>query len=124
PAAPVKTLLDVINYNTAHAGDVPSSVKYGQDLALFSQKFNTAPGSADTLRYQADRASDLSLSKAALDGGLNGPAGVAGTDDDFDAILFSGNSGAGTPAKAGYPSIVVPGGFFDNSNAGGPANFK
>ena len=124
PAAPVKTLLDVINYNIAHAGDVPSSVKYGQDLALFSQKFNTAPGSADTLRYQADRASDLSLSKAALDGVLNGPDGVAGTDDDFDAILFSGNSGANTPARAGYPSIVVPGGFFDNSNAAFPADFK
>jgi amidase len=124
PAAPVKSLLDVINYNTAHAGDVPSSVKYGQDLALFSQKFDTSAGSADTLRYQADRASDLSLSRAALDGVYNGPDGIRGTDDDFDAILFSGNSGANTPARAGYPSIVVPGGFFDNSNAAFPANFK
>ncbi len=124
PAAPVKSLLDVINYNTAHAGDVPSSVKYRQDLALFSQKFNTSPGSADTLRYQADRASDLALSRAALDGVYNGPDGIRGTDDDFDAILFSGNSGANTPARAGYPSIVVPGGFFDNSNAAFPANFK
>ena len=41
----------------------------------------------------------------------NGPDGRRGTPDDVDAILFSGNSGAGTPAKAGYPSIVVPGGF-------------
>jgi amidase len=124
PSAAVKSLQDVITYNIAHAADVPSSVKYGQDLALFSQKFNTAPGSADTLRYQADRASDLSLSRAALDGVYNGPDGVRGTSDDFDAILFSGNSGAATPAKAGYPSIVVPGGFFDNSNAAFPANFK
>jgi amidase len=31
-----------------------------------------------------------------------------------DAFLASGNDLAGTPAKAGYPSIVVPGGFFDN----------
>ncbi len=124
PAAPVKSLLDVVNYNTAHAGDVPSSVKYGQDLALFSQKFNTSPGSADTLRYQADRASDLALSRAALDGVYNGPDGIRGTADDFDAILFSGNSGANTPARAGYPSIVVPGGFFDNSNTAFPADFK
>jgi amidase len=124
PSAAVKTLQDVINYNTAHAADVPSSVKYGQDLALFSQKFNTSPGSSDTLRYQADRASDLSLSTAALDGVYNGPDGVRGTGDDFDAILFSGNSGASTPAKAGYPSIVVPGGFFDNSNAAFPADFN
>jgi amidase len=124
PSAPVKTLQDVINFNIAHAGDVPSSVKYRQDLALFSQKFDTTAGSADTVRYQADRASDLSLSRAALDGVYNGPDGMRGTSDDFDAILFSGNSGANTPARAGYPSIVVPGGFFDNANAGFPADFK
>ena len=35
-------------------------------------------------------------------------------EDDYDALLFSGNSGAGTPAKAGFPSIVVPGGSFPN----------
>ena len=45
---------------------------------------------------------------------LNGTDGVQGTADDYDALLFSGNSGAGTPAKAGYPSIVVPGGTFQN----------
>ena len=33
------------------------------------------------------------------------------TDDDFDALLVSGNSFAGTPAKAGFPSVTVPGGF-------------
>src|SRR5262249_17951379 len=51
PSAPAKTLQDVINFNIAHAADVPSSVKYRQDLALFSQKFNTSPGSAATIRY-------------------------------------------------------------------------
>ena len=30
---------------------------------------------------------------------------------EFDAILASANSFAATPAKAGYPSITVPGGF-------------
>ena len=30
---------------------------------------------------------------------------------DFDAILASANNFAGAPAKAGYPSITVPGGF-------------
>jgi amidase len=43
----------------------------------------------------------------------DGPDGKPKTADDYDALLFSGNSGAGTPAKAGYLSIVVPGGFFD-----------
>jgi amidase len=46
-----------------------------------------------------------------LDALLNGPDGIQGTDDDFDAILFPQNRGAAAPAKAGYPSIVVPGGF-------------
>jgi amidase len=123
-AAPVKTLLDVINFNIAHAGDTPSSIKYGQSLALFSQMFNLSPGSADTLRYQRDRAEDIVRSRGTLDAAYSGPDGLPGTDDDFDALLFSGNSGAGTPAKAGYPSVVVPGGFFDTSNAAFPADFK
>ena len=59
----------------------------------------------------ADRAEDLRRSKLALDGVFNGPDGKQGTADDFDAILHLGNSGAGTPAKAGYPSVAVPGGF-------------
>ena len=110
--APVKSLQDVINYNLAHQ---PSSIKYRQDLALFSQKFDVAPGSADTLRYQADRAEDIVRSRGAIHAVLDGPDGIPGTADDFDALLFSGNSGAGTPAKAGYPSIVVPSGFFVNA---------
>jgi amidase len=113
PSAPMKTLADIIAYNTAHAGDTPSSIKYGQDLAIAAQKYDTttSPPSADTIRYLADRAQDIALSRGALDAVFNGKDGIRGTGDDYDAILFSGNSGAGTPAKAGYPSIVVPGGF-------------
>jgi amidase len=122
--APVKSLQDVINFNIAHAGDTPSSIKYGQALALFSQMFDISAGSADTLRYERDRAEDILRSRGTLDAAYNGPDGLPGTDDDFDALLFSGNSGASTPAKAGYPSVVVPGGFFDNSNAAFPADFK
>src|SRR5262245_12408526 len=58
PGAPVHTLLDVIAYNHAHA---PESIKYGQVLAIESDLFDIAPGSADTLRYQNDRAIDLAL---------------------------------------------------------------
>jgi amidase len=93
---------------------MPAATKYDQDLAQFSQMFGISPGSADTLRYQSDRAEDIARSRKAIADVLNGPDGVAGTADDFDAFLASGNSRAGTPAKAGYPSIVVPGGFFDN----------
>jgi amidase len=63
------------------------------------------------VRFQADRAKDLALTRGGLDAVLNGPDGVAGTRDDFDAILFPQNRGAAAPAKAGYPTVVVPGGF-------------
>ena len=110
-AFPIKSLTDVVNFNIAFG---PGATKYDQDLAIFSDFFDTSAGSADTLRYQSDRAQDITLSRGAIAAILNGPDGIPGTSDDFDAMLFSGNSGASTPAKAGYPSIVVPGGFFDN----------
>jgi len=72
---------------------------------------DVSPGSVDTMRYEADRAEDLARSRGALDGIYNGFDGLRDTDDDINAILFSANSGAGTPARAGYPSITVPGGF-------------
>ena len=117
---PIKSLTDVVNFNIAFG---PAATKYDQDLAIFSDFFDLAPNSADTLRYQSDRAADIVNSRGAIAAVLNGPDGRPGTSDDFDALLFSGNSGAGTPAKAGYPSIVVPGGFFDNNilAAGSPA---
>jgi len=108
---PVRSLEDVVNFNAAH---MPAATKYDQDIAVFSQMYDTSAGSADTLRYQSDRAEDISRSRSAIAAALNGSDGAPGTSDDYDALLFSGNSGAGTPAKAGYPSIVVPGGFFDN----------
>jgi amidase len=121
PAFSIHSLLDVVNFNSAH----PAATVYGQDLAVFSQFFNTAPGSPDTIRYMSDRATDIAKSTAAILGILNGPDGIPGTSDDYDALLFSGNSGAGTPAKAGYPSIVVPSGFFTNVvNPPFPAGFN
>jgi amidase len=111
-----------VNFNIAYG---PGATKYDQDLAIFSEMFDISPGSADTIRYQADRAADIANSRGAIGAVLNGPDGQPGTADDFDALLFSGNSGAGTPAKAGYPSIVVPGGFFDNVvNPPFPAGFN
>ena len=112
PGAPVHTLADVIAYNHAHA---PESIKYGQVLAIESDLFDIAPGSADTLRYQNDRAMDLALSRGGLDAIYNGPDGIPGTADDFDAILFAANRGANIAARAGYPSIVVPAGFVENA---------
>lgn len=108
PNAPVHTLSDIIAFNNAHAA---VALKYGQAIFLAANQLDTSPGSADTQRYLADRALDLALTRTGLDAVLNGPDGLQGTDDDFDAILFPQNRGAAAPAKAGYPSIVVPGGF-------------
>ena len=117
---PIHSLEDVVNFNAAH---MPAATKYDQDLAVFSQMFDTSEGSPDTLRYQSDRAEDIRRSRAAIAAALAGGDGIPGTADDYDALLFSGNSGAGTPAKAGYPSIVVPGGFFDPNVASVPPPF-
>lgn len=108
PAAPVQSLSDVIAFNIAFG---PGALKYGQTLALLSDSIDISPGSADTAQYVDARAQDLARSRGTLDAIYNGADGMRGTADDFDAILFSANSGAGTPAKAGYPSITVPGGF-------------
>jgi len=115
PSSPSHSLAEVIAYNNMHAID-RDALRYGQDLAIQSDLFDTTtnPPSADTLRYQADRAKDLQLSRGGLDAIYNGPDGVKGTADDFDAILFPANRGANIAARAGYPSIVVPGGFVAN----------
>ncbi|HZN05439.1 MAG TPA: amidase family protein [Pyrinomonadaceae bacterium] len=112
PNAPVHTLSDIIAFNNANAA---VALKYGQAIFLAANQLDTSPGSADTQRYLADRALDLALTRTGLDAVLNGPDGLQGTEDDFDAILFPQNRGAGAPAKAGYPSIVVPGGFMPPS---------
>ena len=108
PDAPVHTLSDIIAFNNAHPQE---ALKYGQAIFLAADQLDVSPGSADTQRYLADRARDLALTRTGLDAVFNGPDGMRGTPDDFDAILFPQNRGAAAPAKAGYPSIVVPGGF-------------
>ena len=107
PRAPVRSLAQIIAFNTAH--DPPP--KYGQALAIGAEALDTAADSQDTARYRADRAEDLLRSRRALDGVFNGPDGIAGTADDVDAVLHVGNGYANVPAKAGYPSVAVPGGF-------------
>lgn len=110
PNAPVHSLADIIAANLAFP-DPAVALKYGQAIFLAAQQLDVSPGSADTARYHADRAKDLELTRGGLDAVFNGPDGIEGTADDFDAILFPQNRGASAPAKAGYPSIVVPGGF-------------
>jgi len=106
PGAPVSSLADVIDVNNNFIVDgVAIGLKYGQTLALASNQFDTTKGSDDTQRYQQDRAEDIDL------------AATRGLDvvfQNYDAVLFPANRGANIGARAGYPSIVVPGGFVPN----------
>jgi amidase len=108
PAAPRQSLADIIAFNNLNAA---TAQRYGQSILLACDRYDATPGSADETRYLADRSNDLTVSRAALDAVYAGPDGQRGTTDDFDAILFPANFGADAPARAGYPSIVVPGGL-------------
>jgi len=103
PAAPVKTLTELRQWNVAHQRG--GAIKYGQALLDISDEMDVA---ADHARYQADRAKDLRLS------------GVDGIDatmkaNRLDALLFPGGSGASLAARPGYPTIIVPAGVVPNA---------
>jgi amidase len=115
-----RTLADVVAFNDAHP---EVAEKYGQAIAVGSNILDTTPGSVDERNYQADRALDLKLTRTCgLDVLYTGkvPAECAGLVSDqgsctgkkFDAVLFPANFGANPPARAGYPSVIVPAGFF------------
>ena len=107
PDAPSQSLSEVVAFNAAFT----PPMKYGQTIAIAADQIDLAPGSADTQRYLMDRAEDLVRSRDALNAIYFGPDGVRGTADDTDAIIAVGNNFAGAPAKAGFPSVTVPGGF-------------
>jgi amidase len=131
PVRTVHTLADVISFNAAHP---EVALKYGQAIAIGADSLNTGPGQ-DLDNYLADRALDLKLTRTCgLDVLYTGkvPAECAGlvadqgscTGKKFDAVLFPANFGANAPARAGYPSVIVPGGFFTPNLALLPAGFK
>ncbi len=102
----ISSLADVVAFNDAFvAGGEKVGLKYGQDILLAAQTLDTREDSSDTARYRADRARDLDLART---------KGLDLMYQKYDAILFPANRGAAIAARAGYPSIVVPGGFITN----------
>jgi amidase len=132
PVRTVNTLSDVISFNAAHP---EVALKYGQAIAIGADALNTGPGQ-DLDDYLADRALDLKLTRTCgLDVLYTGvvPKECTGLVADqgscagkkFDAVLFPANFGANAPARAGYPSVIVPGGFFAPTfSVPFPAGFK
>lgn len=130
PVQTVNTLSDVISFNSAHP---EVALKYGQAIAEAADLLDTGPGQ-DLDNYMADRALDLKLTRTCgLDVLYTGvvpeecadvvaiPVGPTGKK--FDAALFPANFGANAPARAGFPSVIVPAGFFPNP-AAVPPSFK
>jgi amidase len=98
--APMKTLSDIIAYNTAHQQE---ALKFGQTNALASQARDLSAGSADTAQYKADRANDLAISKDRIDAVMQA--------NNVSTLLFANSGSAGIGAKSGYPTVSVPAGY-------------
>ena len=94
----MKTMADVIAFNQAN-GD--RALRFGQDLFLAAE---ATRGDLSELEYRSARAMDLLSAKTrGLDAYMDA--------HKLDAVMFSGATGAGIAAKAGYPSVQVPGGL-------------
>jgi len=102
PSALNHSLAEIVAFNAAYM----PALKYGQAIAEAAAMLDISPGSADTQRYLQDRALDLVRSRDALNTLFNAPG-----DNRVDAIISVGNFFAAAPAKAGFPSVTVPGGF-------------
>lgn len=105
-SAPMKSMADIIAFNEAHAG---VALKFGQSQFLESQAFDVTPGSADTVKYEADKAAGLAWAQSRIDTALN--RGTPDTADDLVSIVYAQSGSAGIGARATYPSIVVPSGY-------------
>ncbi|HEX2439333.1 MAG TPA: amidase family protein [Methylomirabilota bacterium] len=103
PAAPVKTLNALREFNLAHAAR--GAAKYGQGQLDNSDAMDLE---ADRARYEADRAKDIRL------GGTNGIDAVLKAHQ-LDAVLFPSWSGANITARPGYPTVIVPFGMVKNA---------
>jgi amidase len=103
PAAPVKTLGELIAWNKAH--EKAGAIKYGQSQLEISDEMDVE---RDRARYDADRAKDIRL------GGTHGIDEIMKAER-LDALLFPGAGGAAIAAKPGYPTVIVPWSLVANS---------
>jgi amidase len=103
PAAPVKTLTELREWNITHING--NAIRFGQSNLDVSDEMDVE---ADRAHYEADRAKDLEL---AATNGID----AAMKANQLDALLFPGANGAGIAAKPGYPTVIVPFGLVPNS---------
>ena len=104
PAAPVKSLTELRNYNLTRFSR--GAIKYGQSQLDISDEMNLV---ADRERYEADRAKDIRLA------GTNGIDAIMKAQW-LDALLFPGAAGALIASRPGYPSVIVPWALIPNAS--------
>jgi amidase len=97
-SVPVHSLRELIAFNYQHS---KATLKYGQSILLEAE---ATSGTLTEPEYIEARASDL---REARDEGIDRVM----AEHELDALLFANNAGAAIAAKAGYPSITVPGGY-------------
>jgi amidase len=102
-SAPVKTLTELRQWNTAHKA--AGAIKYGQSQLDISDEMDL---DVDRTRYEADRAKDIRLA------GTNGIDAIMKAQR-LDALLFPGPTGALIASRPGYPSVIVPWGVIANA---------
>lgn len=99
----IKTIADIVAFNEANAG---RALRFGQDLFLAA---NLTRGDLSEREYKSARAMDLLTARTrGMDAYMNA--------HKLDAVLFPGAMGAAIAAKAGYPSVMVPGGFVSGAD--------
>lgn len=106
PVAPVKTLTELRDWNTAH--EKMGTIKFGQGQLDASDKIDLE---ADRAKYEEDRARDIRV------GGTDG-IDAAIKANNLDALMFPGPGSAGIAAKPGYPTVLVPFGMIPNTPGG------
>jgi amidase len=101
----IRTIADIVAFNEVNAG---RALRFGQDLFLAA---NATKGDLSEREYKSARAMDLLAARTrGMDAYMN--------QHKLDAVLFAGASGASIAAKAGYPSVMVPGGFISGTTDG------
>jgi amidase len=97
-ATSMHSLADIIAFNAANA---ERALRFGQDIFLAAEATH---GDLSELEYISARQMDLRASRTlGLDAYMD--------RHRLDAVLFPAVAGASIAAKAGYPSVQVPGGF-------------
>lgn len=99
----IRSIADIVAFNAAHA---ERALRFGQDHFLAA---NMTRGDLSEREYRSARAMDLLSAKTrGMDAYMN--------QHKLDAVLFPGGAGCAIAAKAGHPSVMVPGGFISGAD--------